>query len=336
MPQVKALSNQATTNLDAMRAAAVSTEAKQQLLDASASLAEFVAIDKRAQDYVSAEQPLMASDVVFSEASDAVTDVTRQVESARLAEQQELDTEDAARRRQQIYAASGGMAFAALVLVMMGLTAPTSTQSAVDGARVGSEATPASSPESLSLRPTVAPERPPAALVIAEEPTRDAVALGAAADVCTAFGCVQDLAALKRALAQAAHAIDASGLVVWIGSAEGADLRAVVAHGYSDQVLQLMRPVSKQADNAAAAAYRTGNLQIVPAKPGTSLGAVVAPIMAAEGCIGAFTAEIRDNGEVSETVHAMAAIFASQLSGVLASSVSQPTSTATPSHAASA
>jgi hypothetical protein len=182
----------------------------------------------------------------------------------------------------------------------------------------------------------VAPQPPPAALVLADEPSRDAVALSAAADVCTAFGCVQDLPTLKRALAQAAHAIDASGLVVWIGSAQGADLRPVVAYGYSDQVLQLMRPVSKQTDNAAAAAYRTGKLQIVPAKPGTSLGAVVAPIVAAEGCIGALTAEIRDNGEVSETVHAMAAIFASQLSGVLASSVSQPASTASPSHVASA
>ncbi|MEQ1871536.1 MAG: hypothetical protein ABL961_16090, partial [Vicinamibacterales bacterium] len=94
-------------------------------------------------------------------------------------------------------------------------------------------------------------------------------------------------------------------------------------------------PVSQQTDNAAAAAYRTATLQIVPAKPGTSLGAIVAPILSADGCIGALTAEIRDNGEVSDTLHAVATIFAAQLSAALApTATSEPTTN--PSRAASA
>ena len=40
--------------------------------------------------------------------------------------------------------------------------------------------------------------------------------------------------------------------------------------------------------------------------------------MAADGCIGALTAEIRDRGEESETTRAVSLILASQLAGVLA------------------
>jgi GAF domain-containing protein len=76
--------------------------------------------------------------------------------------------------------------------------------------------------------------------------------------------------------------------------------------------------VPRKADNAAAAAYRSGTLQIVLSRPGGSSGAVVAPILTADGCIGALSAEIRSGGETSEGVQALAAIFAAQLAGVLA------------------
>jgi GAF domain-containing protein len=77
-------------------------------------------------------------------------------------------------------------------------------------------------------------------------------------------------------------------------------------------------PVARSADNAAAAAYRSGTLQIVAARPGASIGAVVAPILSPDGCMGALSAEIRSGGETSESVRALAAIFAAQLAGVLA------------------
>jgi GAF domain-containing protein len=46
---------------------------------------------------------------------------------------------------------------------------------------------------------------------------------------------------------------------------------------------------------------------------------VVAPVVSADGCIGVLSAEIRDGGEASETVQALAAIIAAQLAGVLGS-----------------
>jgi hypothetical protein len=59
-------------------------------------------------------------------------------------------------------------------------------------------------------------------------------------------------------------------------------------------------------------------LQIVLARPGAASGAVVAPILAADGCIGALSAEIRGGAETSELVQTFATIFASHLAGILA------------------
>jgi hypothetical protein len=97
-------------------------------------------------------------------------------------------------------------------------------------------------------------------------------------------------------------------------------LRPVLAHGYSPHMLARMPDVPRSADNAAAVAYRTSALQIVLSRPGASSGAVVAPLLSPEGCIGALTAEINDRGETSDAVQALAEIFAAQLASLLASS----------------
>jgi GAF domain-containing protein len=79
-----------------------------------------------------------------------------------------------------------------------------------------------------------------------------------------------------------------------------------------------MPPVQRSADNAAGAAYRTGKMQIVLSRPGGAPGAIVAPILTAEGCIGALSAEISGGGEASESAQALATIFAAHLATVLA------------------
>ena len=75
---------------------------------------------------------------------------------------------------------------------------------------------------------------------------------------------------------------------------------------------------------------------MVASRPGGASGAVVAPILSADGCIGALSAEIRSGGETSESVQALASIFAAQLAGVLgtAPAATQPTEIAEPRVAA--
>jgi hypothetical protein len=140
------------------------------------------------------------------------------------------------------------------------------------------------------------------------------------ATLCTDFGQVRDLPELQSLLGRAAQAMDASGLVVWLGNPAGEDLRPVLAHGYSPQTVARMPSVPRSDHNAAAAAYRTGQLQLVLSRPGSpETGAVVAPMLSTDGCIGALSAEIRGGGEGSESIQALASIFAAQLSTMLAS-----------------
>jgi hypothetical protein len=149
--------------------------------------------------------------------------------------------------------------------------------------------------------------------------------LKAAADLATDFGRVRDSDELARLLARCADMMDASGLVVWAGNAAGGDLQPVLAHGYSAESLARLPAVPRSGDNAAAAAYRTGSMQIVLSRPGGTSGAIVAPVMSPDGCIGALSAEIKNGGEGSEAVQAVAAIVASHLSGMLAASAAEST-----------
>jgi GAF domain-containing protein len=134
----------------------------------------------------------------------------------------------------------------------------------------------------------------------------------------TDLGRVRDVQDFSGLLARVADLLDASGLIVWMGNTAGADLRPVLAHGYTPRVLARIPPVPRLANNAAAAAYRSGLLQIVLASPGGAAGAVVAPIISVDGCIGALSAEIRGGAETSESLQALAAILAAQLANVVA------------------
>jgi hypothetical protein len=156
---------------------------------------------------------------------------------------------------------------------------------------------------------------------VQELPRRTAPALKTAAELCTEFGRVRNADDLTRLLGRTADALESSGLVVWLGTGPGGELRPAIAHGYPPQTLARMPSIPRSADNAAAAAYRTASLQIVLARPGTSSGAIVAPLMSPDGCIGALTAEIKGGAETSDIVQSLATIFAAQLAGVLAPTV---------------
>jgi len=137
-------------------------------------------------------------------------------------------------------------------------------------------------------------------------------------------------------LEQAATMLEASGVVVWIGNLAGTSLRPVLAHGYSPEELARLPHVARTEDNAAAAAYRTSRLQIVLARPGSSSGAIAAPLVTPDGCFGALTAEISNGGEMSDATQALATIFAAQLGTVLVDSVSMANDEAPETRIASA
>jgi hypothetical protein len=332
MPKVAERTTGFNNALNALRASAIRPAAQSAADDAAAAMKEFVEVDRRARDYIRAGQLLMASDVIFSEAGQLAAVAARQVETARQAERQEFDAEEAQLRRSQAVAAGGATGLTALVLLVLGLaggrpapaddaaregfnrTKPSISLSVTPVSRDGDEGI-VSHAKAVSATAQRAPA--PAAGVATPVATRNASMLKAAADLATDFGQIRDSAELERLLARASDLLDAAGLVVWLAHGNN-ELRPALVHGYTPQVLARMQSIPKTADNAAAAAFRTGSLQIVLSRPGGTAGAIVAPILSAPGCIGALSAEIKGGGEGSEAVQAVAAIVAAQLANVLA------------------
>jgi hypothetical protein len=316
MPKVAATAETAGTIISGLRQTATSQEARSALEEAANTLAEFNNVDARARDYIKSNQQLMAADVVYTEGGETAVAAARQVERARLAEYQALDASEAGRRQSEATA----IAAAAVVgLIATALLIP------VGRVRAGlSEAADESGDGGLMLR-----DDPSRRQTTSAAPARAAIpVLKGAAQLCTDFGRVTDLVGLRALLGPAAELMEASGLVVWLGNTSGADLQPVLAHGYTEQALARMPMVPRSANNAAAAAYRAGTLQIVLERPGVSSGAIVAPLLSPDGCVGALSAEITGGGETSDTVQSLAAIFAAQLAGVLGAGTTAETKTA--------
>ncbi len=298
MPKVTSNTESAHSALTAMQESAAPSS-QTPLEQAATTVTEFNSIEKRVREYLKSGQQLMAGDVIFTEGTDAAATASRQIETARQAEHQAAEATMAAMRKQEATVATGAAGVTALMVLLL---VPVSRKPrAVEAAEANVAAV---EPRTESPAPD-------------EAASVDGTAFKSIAALATDFGRVRDVDDLKRLLGRVANAMDASGLMVWMAAPAGAELRAVLSHGYSADVLARIPTVPRTADNAAAAAVRSAKLQIVVARPGKSTGAVVAPILSGEGCVGALSAEIRHGAETSEAVQALAEIFAAHLAGVL-------------------
>lgn len=312
MPKVAALVDQVTPQVDRLRASAASITARSSLMEAASRITEIGNVDRRVRDYLRSGQTLMASDVVFTEGGETANAAAQLVESARQAEHQAFDASEAGLRRRETAILGGAGGFGVLVMLALAWTRPEKASELHD-----QDAGAPASPGDLSLKPATQPASTPSS----SAPRGSAPMLRAAADLCTDLGRATSAVDLTDLLSRTADILDATGVVVWLGDHAGGDLRLVLAHGYSEPMLARMTTIPRGADNAAAAAYRSGKLQIVLKRPAISNGAVAAPLLAADGCIGALTAEIQAGGEVSDAVQAIASLVAAQLTGILAASL---------------
>jgi hypothetical protein len=302
IPKVASTTATAKNGILALRQSATSGPALAALMESEATVSEFDAVDKRARDYLDSGDQLMAADVIFTEGVETAAHASRQLERARQAEHEAFDAHEAAVRNQQALALAAGAGVTGLFVILL--------------AFMPVQVEPAASP-SAGLFPKVAEAPAPLPPQSASAKTLASL-MRTTAELCTDFGRIRDLSDLKDLLARAAKTMDASGIVVWLGSTSGADLQPIVSHGYSPALIARMPAVPRTGDNAAAAAYRTGALQIVLSRPGGSPGALVAPLLTPEGCVGALSAEIRNGGEASQAVQSLAVIFAAHLAGVFA------------------
>jgi hypothetical protein len=308
----------------ALRQSARTGRGRVVLMEAEAALGDFDAADKRAREYLRTGDQLMAADVIFQEGAAVAMSAARQVENARLAEHEGVGT-DAKRMRKREAAALAGAAGIISVIVL--LLVPFSSRAA-DGNHyrdTGPAEGPAEAGHYRDTGWTSDRGITQAAMGARGAPTSPPV-LQTAADLCTEFGRIRDVDDLKRMLGRTAEILNARGLAVWLGNVEGADLQPVFTHGYSKHIVAQLPAVPRSADNAVARAYRTGVQQIVRSGPGQTNSAIVAPILTADGCIGALSTEIPGGSEGSEGAQMLTTIIAAHLAGLLASNGSSTAS----------
>jgi hypothetical protein len=290
---------------------AATTEAARAALDAAgAKAALFAEIDRHARDYLEQGMPVMAGDVILSDGGETAAALVGHIEAARTAEQEAAEADEVAQRRSEAMAATAAAAIALLAIVIL-------------TPRTGPAASPIAQPETSADAPPLASREDAVQQNTSDNLSAFAsvrpagASLRAVSRLCTDFGCVSDVEELKSLLGRAASLMDASGLMVWVGSHDGSELQPALAHGYTAEMLARMPTLRRSADNAAAAAFRTGKLQIVLAEEGSSSGAIVAPMLSSRGCVGVMSAETQRGAETSESLQALTAIVAAQLAGIL-------------------
>jgi hypothetical protein len=317
----------------ALRESARTGRGRVVLMEAEAALGDFEAADRRAREYLRAGDQLMAADVIFQEGAEVATGAARQVETARSAEHEGVSADAWAQRKREaaVLAAAGGVA-SVVVLLLVPLAGPVEADigpAAAFALHETSSLAEAECRREAGHHRTVPQPTPDRSVAPAETDgrlPRSPAVLQTAADLSTEFGRIRDVGDLKRTLARTAESMDARGLAVWLGNADGADLQPVFTHGYSTHLVAQLPPVPRSADNAVARAYRTGVQQIVRSGPGQANSAIVAPILTSDGCIGALSTEIPGGTEGSEDVQMLTTIIAAHLAGLLASTSSSAAS----------
>jgi CHASE3 domain sensor protein len=273
---------------------------------AAAAIENFHKLDARAEAYVKSGDPLLASDLIFSDGLEAIKTATTQIEAALEGELAAREVDLAALRNQEIMILGGGSGAMVLILLLLGFTGQ---------AKAGA-------PE--ALRQPEAPNQSEAAQETVEPgaPVKSSMPnLALAADLCTDLARVHVSRQLPALLERAATVLDASGIIVWIAEAGCQELRPAMSFGYSDQAMARMGSIPRDAANAVAAAYRSAEMRTVKGD-GVGSGALVAPLLTADGCIGVLSAEMKGGSEKDESSQALASILAAQLATLLSPSPS--------------
>lgn len=304
-PKVDNALNALATLVPVLRQSATTVVTLSAVDEIESGLAEFGRVDKRVRGFLESSAPLMAADVILTEGISAATNAGHAVERAGIEERRALDEFEVRRRREEALALSGAAGIALLTIVLL-LASPRPREERI--ARTAAD----SGNNRAEAQPAAVEERP-----LSTSTPRGAGVLAPVAQLCTEFGRISDFEELNALLGRAADILDASGLVLWMRNPTGAELGPALSHGYNQETVARFPQIPRSADNAAAIAYRTETLQVVLSRPGLSKGAVAAPLLSADGCLGVLSAEIRDGGEASDSVQALATILAAQLSSLL-------------------
>jgi hypothetical protein len=332
--------------LSSLRSAASSTEARTHVDAAAGSLEDFAQMDRRAREYVRTAQKVVASDLIFSNGGELTDAAVASIDKAVSSEQAARTAAVATFERRQDFALIAAAAAAGLVVLLLlprvesdlpgpsfleqsvpvGAAAPASIRPAepsltFDGWSSPERAAGASAQESAPAGQESASQAPRDAAVVPQQPAPAAVAVPVLdfkeiANLCTELSRVDDTMALTPLLERAAGLLDAAGIILWIADPDGRELNPVLAQGYPQHLVNRLGTIPRGAENATAAAYRTGMLQTVYAE-GVSNGAIAAPLLTCGGCVGVMAAEVKGDTEKQEANLAAVTILAAQLASLV-------------------
>jgi len=286
--------------LSALRGVLTAPDALASLNDINDRFKAIVLIDSRTRAYLGEGENLLAADLIFSEGHDSIAAVIKTLRMVGAAEQERAAALRADVERQQ-WGALGAISviwFAGLVLL-------------TPAARAAQAGAPAADLSLLDrTTPTVAFRHQEPAAIIAPV----TIDLDAIADICGALARTSDADSLRDALARAAAALQARGIVVWLGAGE--ELFPALACGYDERIVARLGPIPRNATNATAACWRSAQVRTVPANA-TSHGAIAVPLAGVNGCVGVFAAELPQGRESDATTRAAASVIAAQLAAIV-------------------
>ena len=246
------------------------------------------AADARTRENLTRGQELMAADVIYSDGRNVVDAITSRVREAQEAEQAAASA-SLARTSRWMWILFGvlGLAPAAALAAFMRSTRRTT--------------------EAVIPAPAVAAP----GITTTLSPTVD---MAATAALCTEISRVADTQRLASLLGRAAGLVNASGAMLWMGA--GDHLFAALAHGYPPDIVSRLPPIGRDADNAAARAWRSAQRIRIPRSADGS-AAIVAPLFSTDACVGVLAVEMTPGREADDEVEIAVALVAAQLATVV-------------------
>ena len=327
-------------SLDNLKRQVANPDTLAYLDDAVAAVGDIRDLDEEARGYTGSEQPLSASDLIFTQGLDLVDRATAHVQGALQAERtSRLDVMGTARATQ------ARMMWTAVVVIVLSMLvlAPTGASSGRDDPSDDDEyrvpdanglsllSLDSDSGDELDLPPADSASAPavadaPAAGEARKAPAERAPAPAAAPDLaataalCTDFSNLTSRDQLPGLLARTASLMNASGIIIWVGNESARTLQPAMGHGYAPGTLERIGTIPLVGANPTSTAFATRRTQVVESE-GADTGALAAPLMVSERCIGVLSAELREGWESSRAVQATASIIAAQLAPLLPSDV---------------
>lgn len=287
----------------------MTTPLGQSLAESLDGMDQLTAAERRARTYVIREDMLLAGDVIFTEVRDLLAAATNQVDSVRGQLKSRHEQRAASIRTEQITLA--GAALAIWILIALFLM-PTEARPAVkDPAEWRAELKETLSKPAPTPAVLVAPVAPVAPLAPAE-PGVAIASVRETSEICADLSALSDPGALQGTLARVSELLDATGLIVWIASNDGASLSPVATHGFDATLVARIGKVPRDGANLTAAAFRDNTPKISPPSA-TAPAALAVAMCGPAGPAGVLSVELKPGQSVDEAKVALTAIIAAQL-----------------------